>query len=145
KCKSPDSIRGDLPEDAPASDFRCKKCGGTEMVPLPDRVHIYGPQAEFALKGEHNGFIYDARGAGWINVPSQDTQRKEDIYRFKDWNEMRIYAKGNHVITWLNGYLITDLTDYDFPKAGHIALQLHASKQTIKVRFKYLKVRAIKD
>ena len=141
-CAKCGEVARNLPEDTPAAEFRCPKCGSTQMVPMAQRVHIHGPQAEFALKDQHNGFIYDARGHGWINVPSQVTQRKQDAYHFKDWNEMRIYARGNHVITWINGYLVTDLTDYDFPRSGILALQLHESKETIKVRFKDLRIRS---
>jgi hypothetical protein len=49
-------------------------------------------------------------------------------YKFGEWNELRIVAKGNHVQHFVNGKLTADVTDNDSalaPKSGVIALQLH--------------------
>jgi hypothetical protein len=49
-------------------------------------------------------------------------------YKFGEWNELRIVAKGNHVQHFVNGKLTADVTDNDpalAPKSGVIALQLH--------------------
>ena len=53
----------------------------------------------------------------------------------------RLLCQGNHVMAWLNGFLVSDISDYDFPRTGIIALQMHETREAIKVRFKDLQVR----
>ena len=100
--------------------------------------------AEIAVpKDAPCGPIYDARGHGWVNLDKQN-DRTRAMHHFHEWNNMRVRAVGDHVTVYLNGYLITELTDYKFPKEGIIALQLHSGSAT-KIRFKNLYIRPAAD
>ncbi len=146
QCTKCNEVARNLPEDV--ADFKCPKagCGSTGCKPMKDRVHIHGPQCEFAPAkdtGSPTAAVYDARGHGWVNV-KQVTDHMKKMNREKDWNELRLLAHGNHIIAWLNGYLVSDITDYDFPKEGIIALQMHETKNPIKVRFRNIQIRPLK-
>ncbi len=141
-CAKCNEVARDLPEDV--KDFKCPKCGSTETLPMSKRVHIHGPQSEFAPAkdtGSPTAAIYDARGHGWINLDKID-KRMRQMNHMHEWNELRLIADGNHIVTYLNGYLISDISDYDFPKTGIIALQLHTG-DAMKVRFKDIVIRPL--
>lgn len=131
-------VRG-LPRDV--SVFKCPKCGHDKAVPLPQRVHIHGPQAEFAPPKQNTGGLYDARIGRWINE-GQFNEMMHKMHRFEEWNELRIIAAGRDVLVYLNGYRVGEVRGYDFPEEGQIALQLH-SGDAMRVRFKDLQVRRL--
>ena len=91
---------------------------------------LYGPQVESEASGKNGaeaGYIYgEATGRGWITPKDKLTPHKN----FKDgeWNHFRIVAKGPNIKVWLNGTLVTDLSDkeiYQTHPKGHIGLQVH--------------------
>ncbi|MDP4223704.1 MAG: DUF1080 domain-containing protein, partial [Bacteroidota bacterium] len=96
-------------------------------------VEISGWQVEVAPPGHDTGGIYESYGRGWI---AQIPDEKENILKKDDWNTMRIKVIGDHITTWLNGQVMTDLTD---AKIGHgkgrILLQIHEGGG-IKVRWR---------
>lgn len=139
QCSKCDHIDGSLPEDS--MQMACPKDGQVEPIPLPKRVNIYGVQAEFAPPNNNTGAVYDSRVGKWAN-PDQLTENLQKQHKFGEWNEMRIIAQGRSVKVYLNGVLTSDIPDYDFPKGGHIALQLH-SGDVVRVRFKDLKLRTL--
>jgi len=98
-------------------------------------VRISGWQVEVAPPGHDTGGIYESYGRGWIyQIPDE----KENILKKDDWNTMRIRAEGNKVTTWLNGEVMTDLTDEKIGQGkGRIMLQIH-SGGGIKVRWRNL-------
>jgi hypothetical protein len=105
-----------------------------------DGTKISGWQVEVAPKGNDTGGIYESYGRGWLH---QIPDEKENILKPNDWNEMVILVKGDRVITWLNGEMMTDLTDQKIGEAnGVIALQIH-SGGGIKVRWKDLYAREL--
>ncbi len=60
-----------------------------------------------------------------------------------EWNDFIIRVKGDRVMVWLNGTLMTDLNDDKIGKAiGVIALQIHAGGG-IKVRWKDIYVKEL--
>jgi hypothetical protein len=66
-------------------------------------------------------------------------------YKFGEWNELRIIAKGNHVQHFVNGKLTADVTDNDpalAPKSGVIALQLHRGPP-MTVQFKDIQLKTL--
>ncbi len=141
QCAKCGEVARELPEDV--TSFHCPKCGHDMSLPPEERVHIHGPQAEFAPPGQHTGALYDARGAGWINQ-DKVTDMMQKMHRFHEWNEFRLKAAENHVRTWLNGYPISDVKGYSFPGQGIIALQLHAGGP-MKVRFKDIVIRPARE
>lgn len=141
QCAKCDHLARELPENT--RDFKCPNCGGTEALPVEKRGHIHGPQAEFAQARTDNGALYDSATGKWINKDKM-TDRKQDVYRFHEWNDFRLIAVGNHVRTYMNGYLISDVSDYVLPPEGVIALQLHTGG-AMKVRFKNLHIRILRN
>ena len=58
-----------------------------------------------------------------------------------EWNHMKILVINDHVITWLNGVEMVDITDEKIGAAnGSIALQIH-SGGGIKVRWKNIMIK----
>jgi len=100
-------------------------------------VNISGWQVEVAPPGRDTGGIYESYGRGWI---AQIPDEKEKILKMGDWNTMRIRVTGETVKTWLNGELMTDLTDAKIGQGkGRIMLQIH-SGGGIKVRWKNIEL-----
>jgi hypothetical protein len=73
--------------------------------------------------GKHTGGLYESGGRGWLIQP---TPEGEQALRPGEWNNLKISAHGNHIVTWLNGVPIVDYHDAA-PKFtnGVIGLQLH--------------------
>lgn len=91
---------------------------------------LYGPQVESENSGNNGaeaGYLYgEATGRGWLTPKAKLIPHKN----FKDgeWNHFRIVAKGPNIKTWINGVLISDLSDEEIYKThpkGHIGLQVH--------------------
>jgi hypothetical protein len=63
--------------------------------------------------------------------------------RKDDWNEIHIIAEGNHLRHFINGVLMSEVTDEDASKrklSGLIGLQVHvAPKMKVEYREIYLK------
>jgi hypothetical protein len=100
-------------------------------------VQISGWQVEVAPPGNDTGGIYESYGRGWIwQIPDE----KENILKKDDWNTMRIKVVGDKITTWLNGEVMTDLTDEKIGQGkGRIMLQIH-SGGGIKVRWRNLQL-----
>ena len=100
-------------------------------------VQISGWQVEVAPPGNDTGGIYESYGRGWIwQIPDE----KENILKKDDWNTMRIKVAGEKITTWLNGEVMTDLTDEKIGQGkGRIMLQIH-SGGGIKVRWRNLQL-----
>ena len=62
-----------------------------------------------------------------------------------DWNTMRIIVKGNQMQHFVNGVLMSDLTDLDIQnssKTGFIGVQVHTGPP-MKVEYKNFKLKII--
>lgn len=87
--------------------------------------------------GKHTGGIYESGGRGWVIQPAAEG---EQALKPGEWNELKISAHGNHIVTWLNGVQIVDYTD-TAPKFtdGVIGLQLHTGGG-VKMLFKDIEI-----
>ncbi len=96
-------------------------------------VQISGWQVEVAPRDHDTGGIYESYGRGWIwQIPEE----KENILKEGEWNTMRIKVVGDKITTWLNGEVMTDMTDAKIGQGkGRILLQIH-SGGGIKVRWR---------
>lgn len=103
-------------------------------------VSISGWQVEVAPPDHDTGGIYESYGRGWLwQIPDD----KENILKMGDWNQMKIRVQGDKVTTWLNGEVMTDLTDEQIGRGkGRIMLQIH-SGGGIKVRWRNLELTEI--
>jgi hypothetical protein len=66
-------------------------------------------------------------------------------YKFGEWNDLRIVARGNHLQHFVNGKLTADVTDDDpanAAKSGVIALQLHRGPP-MTVQFKDIQLKPL--
>ena len=136
---------------------------------------VSGYQAEVENAPGKVGFLYHEKGRGWLvnvgdmmvidekgnknvigNVSDKDELIKAGYYKEKDWNEYRIYASGNHLIHYLNGYQTMELVDNDrvtnpndpkdrkgAAREGILALQIHAGPPML-VEFKDIRIRELK-
>lgn len=104
-----------IEEDGNSGVFFRSKITGTD---------IKGWQAEVAPQGQNTGAIYESGGRGWLNEIPDD---RENILKPGEWNDMVIFVKNDHVMTWLNGEMMTMLYD-DLIDSGNgvIALQVHS-------------------
>lgn len=64
----------------------------------------------------------------------------------EDWNEIHIIANGNRLQHFVNGVLMSDVTDYDNingKKAGYIGVQVHVGPP-MKVEYRNIRLKNIK-
>lgn len=102
---------------------------------------ISGWQVEVAPANLHTGGIYESYGREWLIQPKPEDEK---ILKQGNWNNMKIKAVGDEVITWLNGHQMVYLKDEKIGKGeGFIALQIH-SGGGIKVRWRNLEIRELK-
>lgn len=101
---------------------------------------VHGWQVEVAPKGQDTGGVYESYGRGWLyQIPDE----KEEILKEGEWNTMRIRLEGDRLQSWLNGTLMTDITDAKIGKGhGRIALQIHDGGG-IKVRWRNIHVKTL--
>jgi hypothetical protein len=88
------------------------------------RVHGY--QVEIATNG-NAGLIYDeGRRGKWLN-PERQVEGKVGGKAFRNgqWNKYRVVCEGNSIKTWINGIMVSELTD-DMTASGFIGLQVHS-------------------
>ena len=105
-------------------------------------VKISGWQVEVAPLNQHTGGIYESYGRGWLIQPAKED---EQYLKVGEWNTLKIIANGSDVTTWLNGHQMVNIHDEKIGAAnGFIALQIHDGGG-IKVRWKDLKLKALKD
>lgn len=90
---------------------------------------VNGPQVEIEASGENGaeaGYLYGEAAGGWMTPEEKLIPHKH----FKDgeWNSYKVLAVGANIKVWINGTLISDLTDEaklkSHPK-GFIGLQVH--------------------
>ena len=67
----------------------------------------------------------------------------QSVYRVGEWNDVRIVAKGNILVMWVNGVrtaTVADARPEFLPETGYISIQLHQG-HPMKVEFRDLRVR----
>lgn len=92
---------------------------------------VNGPQVEIEASGEKGaeaGYIYgEALSTGWLTP--KDKLKPHKHFKDGEWNQYRILAEGPRIRVWINGELISDLTDEKRHKShpqGFIGLQVHS-------------------
>ena len=149
-CESgPDKQYGYLSSDKSYKNFILKldfklEANGNSGVFIRSSIEgtkINGWQVEVAPPGLHTGGIYESYGRGWLIKPNPVDEKQ---LKGEEWNSMRIEAKGDNVVTFLNGKKMVQIND---PKIGQgngfIALQIHDGGG-IKVRWKNIEIKELK-
>jgi hypothetical protein len=89
---------------------------------MAGRVH--GPQLDLdPSERQWTGGLYDEAGSGWWYPGSLHPQ--PGLYRFNEWNRIRIEAIGPSMRTWVNGEMTAHVIDASY-RDGFIALQVHS-------------------
>jgi len=102
---------------------------------------VYGYQCEGDNKKRAwTAGLFDEKRRGWLQ-PTKDktpeameiakkfTEQGNKIFKWDDWNTIKIRCKGNHIQTWLNGEKRVDFIDADKEhdtREGFIGLQVHS-------------------
>ena len=126
--------------------------GKTISIPA-GRVHGYQVEIDpdMGRKRMWTAGIYDEARRGWL-FPTEGSEEQGKAFsekglrtfKPKDWNQVRVEAKGDSIKTYLNGAAFADLKDSMTPK-GFIALQVHGigndkSKEGTQVRWRNLRI-----
>jgi hypothetical protein len=89
---------------------------------MQGRVH--GPQLDLdPSERQWTGGLYDEAMSGWWYPGTLNPQ--PGLYKFDQWNRIRVEAIGPTLRTWLNGELSAYVIDPTY-KDGFIALQVHS-------------------
>lgn len=89
---------------------------------MDGRVH--GPQVELdPSERQWTGGLYDEAMSGWWYPGTLNPH--PGLYKFDEWNQVRIEAIGPSMRTWINGVPTAYVIDASYPQ-GFIALQVHA-------------------
>ena len=93
------------------------------------------------------GKLYDESRRRRVLAGPTDEKMLEKLTKFDDWNDYRIWVKGDQIKIWLNGTQTVDYTEKEkgIAKTGLIGLQIHGgppSEASYKdVRIKELKTK----
>src|SRR5215469_6561469 len=126
--------------------------GKTRKIP-PGYVYGYQFEIDTDLKGKtFTGGIYDEHRRGKYIDPDDGangphgqafTKMNREITKPADWNHIRLVVNGDHIKTYLNGVLRSDLHD-SMTSTGFFGLQVHNSKDPAadgaQVRFKNIRL-----
>ncbi|MBE3099937.1 MAG: DUF1080 domain-containing protein [Planctomycetes bacterium] len=123
-----------------------------------------GYQADMDEANTYTGGVYEEGGRGIVARPGQkvtigangkpqvtgaasDPKDIKAAIKNKDWNELVIIARGNHIIQKLNGMVTVDVTDDDEKRRameGLLGFQVHAGPP-MKVQFKDITLKVLED
>jgi hypothetical protein len=158
--------RGDTPGDFEfKAEYRISPEGNSGVQYRSEMVEnvpygLKGYQADIDGANRYTGQNYEERGRGFLAMRGEQSVLKEgqkptitgslgnnDELKSKikkdDWNQIHIIAKGNHILHYINGVLMSETTDEDASKrkmSGLIGLQVHVMpKMKVEYREIYLK------
>lgn len=111
---------------------------------------VNGPQVEIEASGKNGaeaGYLYGEACGGWM-TPG-DKRKPHKHFKDGEWNAYRVVAMGPNIKVWVNGEMISDLTDEkkfkSHPK-GFIGLQVHGvgkKEEPMYVRWRNIKIREL--
>jgi len=101
---------------------------------------VHGPQVEIEKSPGNAGYIYsEGTGRGWLS-----TDRSKNAFRNGQWNHFYVRAKGNSILTWINGVSVAALEEEEISNSGFIGLQVHGIRPgagPFEVRWRNLHVK----
>lgn len=113
---------------------------------------VNGPQVEIEATGKDGaeaGYLYGEAAGGWMTP--DDVRKPHKHFKDGEWNQFRVLAKGANIKVWINGELVSDLTDEEKLKThpkGFIALQVHGIGQgqgPYQVTWRNIEIREIAE
>jgi hypothetical protein len=110
---------------------------------------VNGPQVEIEASGPNGaeaGYLYGEACGGWM-TPA-DKRKPHKHFKDGEWNAYRIVAKGPNIKVWVNGTMVSDLTDeakFKSHPEGFIGLQVHAvgNRGPFEVAWRNIKLREL--
>jgi len=97
------------------------------------RVHGYQFEIDPSERAWTGG-IYDEARRGWL-YPGTLNSAGQQLYRYGEWNKIRIEAIGDSLRTWVNDQPVAHVIDNVTPR-GFIALQVHSIRDSTQVGFR---------
>jgi type 1 glutamine amidotransferase len=127
-----------------------------------EKDRLSGYQADIDRSGKFIGILYSERtGRGILCQRGQKvtlrSKKDKDVENVSDpaellkaidmdgWNEMEISARGNHLVTRINGKVTSDVTDEDkqqYKKSGLLGFQIHVGPP-MKIEFKDIQLKRL--
>lgn len=121
---------------------------------------LKGYQADIDGNNVYTGQNYEERGRGFLAKRGEtavletgkqpqitpmitDPDSLKSLIKTADWNQIRIVAKGNHMRHFINGVLMSDVTDNDGrmrKQKGNIGFQVHAGPP-MKVEYRNIMIK----
>jgi len=117
-----------------------------EVVPGRGAMGLFydeGGRAHLARAGEN--VLIDAKGKKQVVGSVGDAKEIQTGYKEKDWNELVVIGRGNHLTQTINGVVCSELTDeHEEGRAlsGVLALQIHAGPPML-VEFKDIRLKKL--
>ena len=108
---------------------------------VPDNSEMNGYQADIG-EGWY-GCIYDESRRNKVMARPAEEDVKKAVKK-GEWNEYELRAEGRHMVTKINGVMLSDYTEQDpaIPQFGKFGLQLHGGGKT-EVRFKDIQLEVL--
>lgn len=102
---------------------------------------------ENPIDGSEQAFKANLKNNAWLGRKVTGSLGTGDELKTKikkeDWNEIRLVAKGNRLQHYVNGVLMSDVTDNDARNGklkGHLGIQVHVGPP-MKVEYRNLKIK----
>ncbi|OYV07160.1 MAG: hypothetical protein CFE26_02515 [Verrucomicrobiales bacterium VVV1] len=132
---------------------------GLQKPGADGRVNGYQCEHDNGEKRAWTAGLYDEARRGWLSPKKNDkdaknpenlaaqkafTEKGKTLFKWTDWNEIRILCEGKHIQMWLNGEKRVDYVDEapEFTPEGFFALQVHAGK-ACHVRWRNLRIKEL--
>lgn len=116
------------------------------------RVHGYQCEHDNGKDRAWTAGLYDEARRGWLFPDKANkeqckafTEQGNKVFKWEDWNEIRILCEGNHVQIFLNGEKRVDFIDKDEKNAtaeGFFGMQVHSGAAT-NVRWRNLRIKEL--
>jgi hypothetical protein len=116
------------------------------------RVHSYQCEHDNGKERSWTAGLYDEARRGWLfpNKANKEqcaafTEQGNKVFKWEDWNEIRIVCEGKHIQIFLNGEKRVDFTDEDeanFTPEGFFGMQVHSGQST-SVRWRNLRIKEL--
>lgn len=123
--------------------FRAQLEGGLEN--RTGRMRGYQCEIENDKARGHSGGLYDEARRGWLHLLNDQPYARE-AWKWDQWNEVRIVARGQQIRTYING--IPCASAFDSADAeGYLGFQVHdvgTRAEPLEVRFRNMRVRELK-
>ncbi|WP_200979920.1 DUF1080 domain-containing protein [Echinicola sp. 20G] len=125
------------------ADTRPLEKGERPIVKDRSLLQVYGYQCEVETTNRKwTGGIYGEAMGGWIYPLSKEKEHqmaRNAIIDHQEWNRVTIYAKGDQILTWINGVPCANLRSQE-RKDGFIGLQVHQGRKG-QIRWRNLRIK----